>query len=657
MMKTILTIFFFFASTIASAQTALLPEPVPSTAAQMFEQLESGDWRNWIEKAEALDYLSRYDVPGAATAVKVILDNKHPNYGWLRGRALAAMTRIDTKNAATLAEAHRQDPHVEVRVAAAVVCANLPKDVAAPIIERLLADKTPLVHFHTLAAHARHQGAAAWKTAEPMMGDIPDNCIEPAARALGWIGTEPAQARLLEIAKKSEAIPALLRGLDGIASPTMATFYLDLIAAHEAKIPISDAWQELQHLDRDLVVAACRKTLASGDEAHVRAVARIIAGHLKKPALGEALQEALEQAKERATMQIGLAALSGIEADRFKDAFAAQLAHEDVQIRTTAVRCLAQCKEVNLYEALEKTLADPQSAVRVAVLESLRNVPRDQVPRERIIEYFTASLLSPDAATRRAAIAAVAPSITLDNGDAALAVMQQMQNEFGSTGTESLMRSVFRMVPEKESASILEAHGYVARWHVIGAFPAGFGAPEKDVDGFAMVYPPEQKVDLNETLTVKYNTKSDTRFGKAIGEEQIGWVPATVGNADGTLYMTKAGRSQLQMPRRNGVCYAYTEITLPDKKDVRLSFLFNMKAQDRVWLNGKVITLESKVDTKQGTATKTAQVTLNAGKNSFLVKVVSNDHSGAWWAPKVSARGFVLSLSDLEGKPVKWSHE
>ena len=77
------------------ANTERSPEPVPSAAAQMFGQLESGDWRNWIEKAEALDYLSRYEVPDAAPAVQKVLDDMDPNNRWLRGRAVIAMARID----------------------------------------------------------------------------------------------------------------------------------------------------------------------------------------------------------------------------------------------------------------------------------------------------------------------------------------------------------------------------------------------------------------------------------------------------------------------------------------------------------------------------------------------------------------------------------
>ena len=121
--------------------------------------------------------------------------------------------------------------------------------------------------------------------------------------------------------------------------------------------------------------------------------------------------------------------------------------------------------------------------------------------------------------------------------------------------------------------------------------------------------------------------------------------------------MTKAGRSQLQMPRKNGVCYAYTELNVPEKTQVTMTFMMNMKAQDRAWLNGEMIATQSKVDSKQGTAAKTATVTLNAGKNRLLVKVASNDYSSAHWAPKVSTRGFALSLADKDGKPLKWSHE
>ena len=642
---------------LANAQAERLPEPVPSAAAQMFEQLEAGDWRKWIEKAEALDYLSRYDVTGAGPAVQKVLDDKHPNNRWLRGQAVIAMARIDPGNAAALAKAHLQDPHNEVRAAEAEVCEGLTKNAATPILEQLLEDKTPAIQFAALAAYARHHGAQAWSRTEPITAKVPDDAIEPAARALGWIGNEPALARLRELMAGGKHQQDVLRGLKGVRNPALTPIYLELIASSNDNTLLTDVWAELSKFNRDAVVSACQTALESGNQKQVQAVSRLVASHLKELALGDAIRAALDKAEDRRTRQLGLSALSCVEADRFSAFFIDHLTHDDPQVRITAVNCLAQCKEVNLYDTLETTLADTDKNVRVAALRSLRSAAEDHVPQDRILDYYTTSLLSADPATRAAAVASLLPFIHLDNAQVALSLLVQMQAKHGTAETEPLMHAVFRLVESDQSAPVLQGHGYVAKWHVIGAFPSGFGAPKEDVDGFAFVYPPEQEVDLTKRYNVKYNIKGDNRFGKEVNEFEIGWVPATIGNADGVLYMTKAGRSQLQMPRKNGVCYAYTELIVPEKKQATMTFLMNMKAQDRVWLNGKVLTLESKVDSKQGTATKTATVTLNAGKNRLLIKIASNDYSSAHWAPKVSTRGFALSLADKDGKPLKWSHE
>jgi len=640
-----------------AAAAARLPEPVPSAAAQMFEQLESGDGRNWIEKAEALDYLSRYDVPDAAPAVQKVLNDKDPNNRWLRGRAVIAMARIDPANAIALVQASAVDPQVEVRAAAAEVCAELPAGLAEPVIQAMLADKTPQVHFHVLAAMARHQGEAAWGLAGPALADVPANCLEPAARALGWIGTEAARARLLELAQQVGAAPAIVRGLEGITAPELAPFYLELIALAGDTISLADVWQALQGIERDAVIAACRRALGSGGEKQVQTVARLMASYLREPALGEALQAAMKNPQDRTTLLLSLSALSCTGADRFRDVFVTNLSHEDVRVRVFAIRCLAQCVEADLYQLLEATLSDPDPSVRLAALGALRTIPRERRPDGKLIAYLTPSLLSADAAIRREAVAVVVPAINTDNGTEGLEVMRQMQERFGTGETKPLMDAVFRMVPDLETAEILQGQGFVARWHVIGSFPAGFGAPAEDVDAFATVYPPEGKIDLNERLTVPYNVKSDKRFGKEVAELEIGWVAATVENADGTLFMTRAGRSELQLPLKHGASYAFTEITVPEGKDVRMTFIFNMTAQIKAWLNGTELKLESKIDKAQGIAIATATPKLLAGKNRILVKVVSDDGRGGGIWGSISTRGFSLTLTDIEGKPLNWSHE
>ena len=77
----------------------------------MFEQLKAKDW---ILQTEALDYLSRYDVPDASGPVKAILKNDRAK-PWLRGRALVALSRIDPTQAVGLAASYSTNPVFELR--------------------------------------------------------------------------------------------------------------------------------------------------------------------------------------------------------------------------------------------------------------------------------------------------------------------------------------------------------------------------------------------------------------------------------------------------------------------------------------------------------------------------------------------------------------
>jgi len=641
---------------LANAQAERLPEPVPSAAAQMFEQLEAGDWRNWIEKAEALDYLSRYDVAGAKPAVQKVLDDKHPNNRWLRGQAVIAMARIDPDNAAALAKSHLQDPHSEVRAAVAEVCEGLSKNAATPTLEQLLEDKTLAIQFAALAAYARHHGEQAWSRAEAITAEVPDQSVEPSARALGWISNEPALVRLRELMVGGKHQSAILAGLKGVTNPALTPIYLDLIASSTDNTLLTDVWTELKAFDRETVVAACQSALKSGDEKQVQAVSRLVASYLKERSLGDAIKAAMDKIEDRTTRLLGLSALSCVEADRFSAFFITHLTHDDPQVRTTAINCLAQCKEVNLYDTLEKTLADTDKNVRVAVLRALRMAAEEHAPQDRILAYFTPNLLSPDPATRTAAVDTLVPFIHADNAQAALDLMLKMQDAHGTAGTEPLMEVVFRRVEADQAARVLQGHGYIAKWHVLGSFPSGHSAPKEDVDGFAVAYPPEQEVDLTKRYTVQYNTEGDARRKKVLTEFEIGWSPAVVRDADGILHMLRPGNAQLKMPSKKGVCYAYTELTVPENTQTQVTFKLSSLAQDRIWLNGKVIGMTAKIDERKRRAIKTATVTLNAGKNRVLVKMVSDD-SSMWWHVKISARAFSMRLTDKDGKPVKWSHE
>lgn len=638
-------------STFASARTK---EPTPSAAHRMIEQLKS---RDWILQAEALDYLSRYEVPGVAPRIKAVLENRRANR-WLRGRALVALSRIDAKSAAALADKYSKGGSWELRAAVAEICAGLSKDKAAPIIKRLLAERTPQVRLNALAVHAQHNGRAAWKMVERMTAKIPDNCIEPASRALAWTGTDEARARLLTFSQKSSSIPAMLRGMRPVTKADLIPVYLEIIAFAPQQHVLAEAWVALERHDRGALVAACMQALASRDERRVRGIMRIMAQYLKDRKLESALKDALRHSKDRATLLLGLTSLSSINADGFSEFFVSHLTHKDAAVRRTAVQCLAQTKDVNLYDSLEKVLRDSDKTVALAAFGALRRSPTEHVPQARLIEYFTPSLLSPDAAIRKIAVEVMSASVTKANAEAALAMMRRMQSKFGVADTEPLMKAVFNVTPEDEAVNVLITSGYVSRWHVIGAFPSGFGVPVKNADGFATVYPPEKKVDLNESITVKYNLNGDTRFARKPAQKVIQWVEATIGSADGILFLTRGTRSELTMPRKHGVNYAYTEIGMPKKTDIRMTAMVDKKARIKIWLNGKPLKFDKSVAGKlKGMLLKTLDVTLVSGNNKILVKVLSNEYSGAWWAVPGSARWFRMGLTDREGKPVEWSDE
>jgi len=637
-----------FLPSLLPAQTARLPEPVPSSSARMFEQLNSN---NWILQAEGLDYLSRYDVPGAAGPVKAILEDGGANR-WVRSRALVALSQIEPATAVGLATTYSMNPIAELRVAAAEICHDLPAAKAAPIIKTLVAENTPLVKYNALAAHARHLGKDAWQAAAPAMTNIPANCIEPATRALGWIGTEPALAKLGELVGQDKALPAMLRGLQGVKNPALASFYLELATVAKGKLPIADVWQGLESCGNDAVIAACRQALASGDNQRLITVAHLMARFRTAPELGEAIKTALMKATDPATLTVGLAALSGVDADLARDVLLASLDHKETRIRTLAIRGLAQDEAVNLYDVLEKMLADPVSAVRVEALRSLRNASDEHVPRERLIAYFESSLLSEDKAIREAAIAAITPGLTRDNGETALGVLKKMQDQYGVAGAEPLMRAVFPLVAEEQKERLLEAHGYVTRWHAAGTFPDGWSAMGDGVDGMKTVYPPEKNVDLKQSFTVVYNffhyNSRDKRSGRKQAERVIKWEQPTVADAEGNLYLGRREANFLPLVLHSGASYAYTEIVVPRQTDVHMDFLFNKHSHSRMWLNGKELTFSVPIGSdRRTTGQRSGKATLNAGKNRILVKLVAGS----------PGRTMRLHLTDPEGKPVEFSYE
>ena len=84
--------------------------------------------------------------------------------------------------------------------------------------------------------------------------------------------------------------------------------------------------------------------------------------------------------------------------------------------------------------------------------------------------------------------------------------------------------------------------------------------------------------------------------------------------------------------------YAFATVNSPDEREVE--FRFDSDDQGKVWLNGVEVFAHTKTFTAE-IDNFIIPVTLNAGKNSILVKVC--EETGGW--------GFYLRITDKNGKP------
>jgi hypothetical protein len=177
-----------------------------------------------------------------------------------------------------------------------------------------------------------------------------------------------------------------------------------------------------------------------------------------------------------------------------------------------------------------------------------------------------------------------------------------------------------------ESADVVRHLGLVVDWWLIGPFDA----PEKT--GFAKIFEPEIKVDLQTAY-----------MGQA--DREIRWISHRTTDTLGQLNLINALRAA-----REAVGYAYAEIDVPQKRVAQV----RCGADDNctVWLNGqKVFAREQWLN---GTRFDrfVAPITLQAGRNTLLVKVCQGPQHKD---PEVPNNwSLQLRLCDEEGRGVEF---
>jgi hypothetical protein len=159
----------------------------------------------------------------------------------------------------------------------------------------------------------------------------------------------------------------------------------------------------------------------------------------------------------------------------------------------------------------------------------------------------------------------------------------------------------------------LPAHfGVIQRWLVISPFDSSGGK------GFAMVFPPEQKVDLN----AAYKGKDGA---------ELRWKEVTTTDAYGLVDINK------QLAKHMGAAaYGFVAIESPAEQPVQIRATSNNAV--KLFLNGKEIYFREEYHHGMRFDAHTGTGILKPGRNEVLIKVCQNEQKDDW------AQGWTFQL-------------
>jgi hypothetical protein len=169
----------------------------------------------------------------------------------------------------------------------------------------------------------------------------------------------------------------------------------------------------------------------------------------------------------------------------------------------------------------------------------------------------------------------------------------------------------------------LQQHfGFLTKWSIVGPFD------NKGMKGFAVAYPPEEKVDLKSTYVGQ------------LGE--VSWEPIGTKNDYGVLDIAKEVK-----PYKGAVMYLTTDFTSDKPQSVELRL--GTPNAWKVWVNGKL--LFAREEYHRGTALDQYRVPaeFKAGKNTILVKLCQNEQEQDW----AQAYTIQLRVCDAAGAAIR----
>lgn len=172
-----------------------------------------------------------------------------------------------------------------------------------------------------------------------------------------------------------------------------------------------------------------------------------------------------------------------------------------------------------------------------------------------------------------------------------------------------------------EPVNVVEHFGLLTTWYVIGPFD------NTDMQGFPVVYPPEQEINLE----ASYEGKEGT----------VKWEKYTSQREDGEFDL-----AELTAPHKGAIDYAYTEFVSAGDQEVE--FRLATANAWKLWVNGELVFAREEYHRGMRFDQYIVRGALREGKNTILLKICQNEQTQDWaqrWA-------FQFRIVDETGRAV-----
>ena len=557
----------------------------------------------------------------------------------LRSRAIITVALIEGPAASDVIAQFVGHKDPVLRGAAAEAIGNVAGTSSDAALNILLKDADANVRYRALASLAMREGEKAWPVVETMTKSMDRSVAQWGSKALALVGTEEALRRLADLSRRHDFRAGIARGVHGVSNPKLIGMLLRILSSTDPRgKEYAAGMRALRQFDKEDILRAMKSGLTSGDRDAIRSVALIASVLETSQEIGDLLRQAAVGIEDTGTIRSVLSALgrNTMSPNRHSELFEKFLNHSDTETRELAIRGLAHCRGVNLYEQLRPSLEDKSTRVVEAALSALRRAPVRNAPKGKLIDCLKTCLESAHEGVQTKACDLLAHAGTAADFEPAMELLGErlLSKDQNVRGTAADVLG--RLAPVKKFETIVRKQGYVSQWMILGTF-----LNDKTNSGFDKVFPPEEAIDFDARYTAKYVWVLGHRDARNEGEleREIGWTETTVDQADGKLSIPQ----RVPPPAALAIAYAVADFNVEKEQEV----LLTIDGDDafRVWFNGKKIS-EQAAEYKRGNPCvaeqKDIKIKFRAGVNRFLVKTANIDRE--WWVR--------LRLSDSQGRPV-----